>query len=62
MCDSCNVLNINGINCHETGCPDAWEDYLSECVWCGQEFKPKWKNQQYCSDSCMYDDEGITAY
>ena len=23
MCNQCEVLNINGVNCHERGCPDA---------------------------------------
>lgn len=22
-CDSCNVVYINGVRCHETGCPRA---------------------------------------
>jgi len=22
-CDSCEMLNINGLNCHESGCPNA---------------------------------------
>ena len=24
MCESCEELNINGINCHEHGCPEAF--------------------------------------
>ena len=35
MCQSCEVLNINGVNCHEIGCPDAWKDYTRECKECG---------------------------
>jgi len=52
MCDSCNVLNINGVNCHEIGCPDAWKDREIECKWCGQKFKPEDKYQICCDDSC----------
>jgi len=52
MCESCNVLNINGQNCHEIGCPDAYRDYNRECVWCGQEFLPDDPYQIYCSDDC----------
>ena len=52
MCDSCNVLNINGINCHEIGCPDAWKDYKKECKWCGLEFEPEDKNQEFCCEDC----------
>lgn len=25
-CDGCNLMIINGILCHEQGCPDAWRD------------------------------------
>jgi len=52
MCQSCEVVRINGILCHETGCPDAWEDYTRECPWCGQEFAPEDREQSFCDDSC----------
>ena len=39
MCDSCNVLSINGVNCHELGCPDAWQDYEVKCKWCDNDFR-----------------------
>lgn len=39
-CDSCSPANINGILCHEAGCPDAWKDYIIECFQCGCEFYP----------------------
>lgn len=26
-CDGCELLWINGIMCHETGCPFAYHDY-----------------------------------
>jgi hypothetical protein len=52
MCSSCEVLTINGVLCHETGCPDAWNDVTRECKWCGQSFKPENKLQDCCSHSC----------
>ena len=52
MCKSCNVLYINGIKCHEHGCPEAWKDHTKECLWCGQEFKPEFNGQKCCSDEC----------
>ena len=52
MCDSCEVLNINGINCHEIGCPEAWKDYSRECKWCGNDFIPEESDQQFCDMDC----------
>jgi len=52
MCSSCEVLTINGVLCHELGCPDAWRDYTRECKWCGTEFTPEDKHQDCCSHSC----------
>ena len=53
MCDSCEVLTINGVKCHETGCPDAWKEYEVECKWCGTKFKPETKGQDCCSEECV---------
>lgn len=52
MCNSCEVLVINGVVCHEKGCPDAYQDEVRECLWCGQEFKPEYKESGFCHDSC----------
>jgi len=52
MCNSCEALMINGIYCHETGCPEAWKDYQRECKWCGQDFKPEEEHQDCCSIDC----------
>lgn len=52
MCESCEAIMINGVYCHEQGCPDAWKDYKKECKWCGQEFQPDWKEQSCCSQEC----------
>jgi hypothetical protein len=51
-CDSCEVLVVNGIICHEHGCPDAWRDSIRECKWCGSDFKPEDADQRFCEDSC----------
>ena len=61
MCNSCNVLNINGINCHETGCPESWKDEKRECDWCGMQFLPEEKFQSCCSDDCWKDFHGCHA-
>lgn len=58
-CHSCEVLMINGLRCHETGCPDAWRDATRQCAWCGAEFKPEEKRQQCCDDSCRSSFLGI---
>ena len=52
MCDSCEALMINGVHCHETGCPDSWRDYSAECKWCGSDFMPEFKGQEICDESC----------
>jgi len=52
MCDSCEVSYINGIKCHEQGCPDAWKDSIRECDWCGAEFVPETRFQTCCCDDC----------
>ena len=51
-CDSCEVVMINGLRCHETGCPEAWRDYGRECKWCGSEFMPEDKHQAFCCEDC----------
>ena len=52
MCQSCEALTINGVLCHEQGCPDSWRDEVRECAWCGCDFQPEEKYQECCSDSC----------
>jgi hypothetical protein len=51
-CNSCNVLYINGVKCHERGCPEAWKDEERECKWCGNKFKPEKQYQDCCCHSC----------
>jgi len=52
MCKSCEVLYINGVKCHEHGCPDAWKDYERICKWCGLPFVPNERFQEFCDDEC----------
>ena len=51
-CRSCEVLMINGLYCHESGCPDAWRDNTVECAWCGADFIPEERGQKCCSEDC----------
>ena len=51
-CDSCEVLVINNVICHETECPDAWKDETRECKWCGRCFRPEEINQEFCDSDC----------
>jgi len=50
MCDQCQALMINGVLCHEQGCPIAWKDYNRECYECGCDFRPTERDQQVCLD------------
>ena len=40
-CQSCEMLSINGVPCHETGCPDAWIGQPTRCFECGCDFVPE---------------------
>lgn len=53
-CQSCDVLVINNVICHEAGCPDAWRDYTYECKECGQKFKMESREEsdEFCSPHC----------
>lgn len=57
MCQSCKAVMINGVYCHERGCPDAWRDKRIACWICGYDFAPKERGQCVCSD-CKSDEEG----
>ena len=50
-CDQCEAMMINGVFCHETGCPDAWM-HEQECDWCGQKFMPEYAEQICCTPEC----------
>ena len=53
MCKSCEAVSINGVNCHDIGCPDSWMDKPYECKECGFEFIRENRNQWFCSDHCV---------
>lgn len=42
-CDNCEALVINGVPCHERGCPDA----MHECDGCNALIPER---QRYCED------------
>lgn len=50
-CDGCSPSMINGVLCHEHGCPDKWRDTATECWECGCEFYPESRGQSTC-DGC----------
>jgi len=60
-CDGCSPSVINGVFCHEQGCPDAWRDRTKVCDECGFEFQPTEEFQSIC-DSCQYEDEDSIDY
>ena len=47
MCDSCQLLRINGHVCHELGCPRT----PRVCQECGKTFEGH-QYQKTCSDEC----------
>jgi hypothetical protein len=57
-CDSCQMLGINGMACHETGCPDAWRDCAVDCFECGCAFQPTESRWQKVCPDCIQDREG----
>ena len=46
-CDQCEVLIIDGVPCHEIGCPNSWKHpttgkpYPTPCFECGCDFEPE---------------------
>lgn len=51
-CEYCEMTTINGLACHETGCPMAWMTERRVCLWCGMKFSPKYYQQECCDESC----------
>ena len=39
-CSQCDLVCINGVPCHEQGCPDAWQGVPIPCWHCGFDFIP----------------------
>jgi len=56
MCTQCEELMINGLRCHETGCPEAWKTRKVECFECGFLFLPMIRGERICPD-CVADRE-----
>jgi hypothetical protein len=54
-CDSCELIRINGVVCHEIGCPDKWKSETRECFECGFDFTPLTRWQSICPD-CQRED------
>ena len=51
-CDACAVAFINGVLCHERGCPEVWRDEVRTCKWCGSDFIPATATDRFCDQSC----------
>ena len=52
QCRSCSAAVVNGVFCHEHGCPDAWRDKQMPCVECGIPFYQNEPGQYLCSEEC----------
>jgi hypothetical protein len=50
-CDDCEAVMINGVFCHETGCP-SWQN-PRQCDWCGNWFEPTERGQRCCDEDCQ---------
>lgn len=49
-CDGCSPMMINGLLCHEQGCPDAWRDRRRDCNECGCDFFATERHAVVCED------------
>lgn len=55
-CDGCSPSMINGVLCHETGCPEAWRDIPKACFVCGCDFLREGRFDTICPDCSDPDD------
>ena len=55
MCNQCEAVTINGIYCHEHGCPNA----LAICSRCKEEFIPQYNGDHICRECHDDDNENI---
>ena len=60
-CEQCEVMTIQGMRCHETGCPDAWQDETRICSWCGADFQPDNRWEAFDDESCYNSYHDIEA-
>ena len=51
-CSSCQMLRVNVLPCHESGCPDSWIDTTRECRNCECNSVPESQWQHSCDDAC----------
>jgi hypothetical protein len=50
VCYDCDAAMIQGVFCHESGCPSSWRDVRRECRVCGYGFKPAAQAETVCAD------------
>lgn len=55
-------MRINGIVCHEHGCPDAYKNETRDCTWCSVEFIPEHNDQWQCCNDCHNSYHGLDDY
>lgn len=66
-CDNCQLVSINGMPCHETGCRDSWinpttgKGYERNCKNCGCAFTPESRECRFCSSCCCHSYYGSTC-
>jgi hypothetical protein len=61
-CNHCEALMINGLFCHETGCPEARRERARHCPECGTRHDDVADAAMCCADEpladlCAYLDE-----
>jgi hypothetical protein len=47
-CNDCSPTRINGVLCHEQGCPSAWKDYAKTCIECDASFYSPNPHRKVC--------------
>jgi hypothetical protein len=57
-CNGCNPMMIQGVLCHEQGCPEEWRDIQAECFECGCGFWREDRWQRTCND-CLNPEQYI---
>jgi len=50
-CDQCTWVYINGIFCHETGCPNQFDDWNEE--------EQLWKEPDDCDSNYIEDEDDL---
>jgi len=56
-CESCEIAYINGMRCHETGCPESWRGLHKKCFECGCDFVPENSRFESVCLDCIADRE-----